>query len=63
MDKVILIVYLGDDGYGLTYRNDTFICQNYPLSIADLNHITESLKTRHGLKSVIIINIMPLTNK
>ena len=63
MDKVALIVYLGDDGYGLAYHNDTFVCQNYPLSITDLNHIIESLKTKYKLKNVIIVNIIPLTSK
>ena len=63
MDKAVLIVYLGDNGYGLTYSNETFNCQNYPLTVSDLNHIIESLKTKYKLKNIIIINVIPLTNK
>lgn len=63
MDKAVLIVYLGNDGYELMCNNETFSCQNYPLSITDLNHVIESLKAKYKLKNVIIINIIPLTNK
>lgn len=63
MDKAALIVYLSNNGYELTYHNDTFICQNYPLSIIDLNNVIENIKAKHKLKDVIITNIIPLTNK
>lgn len=63
MDKIVLVVYLGNDGYGSTYGNETFNCQNYPFSISDLDHIIESLKAKYKLKNVVIINVIPLTNK
>lgn len=63
MDKAALIVYLGNDGHELTCNNATFNYQNYPLSVTDLNYIIENLKDKYKLKNVIIVNIIPLTNK
>ena len=63
MDKAVLIVYLGNDERELMCNNETFGCQNYPLTVSDLNHVIESLKDKYKLKNVIIINVIPLTNK